>query len=183
VFEELNRRKAVVYTHPGAAPCCLYLVPDVGPTILEYSQDTARTIVSWIESGQAVKFPDIGWIFSHGGGNIWSQRFIGAEIGTSRTRFESPEKPPERLSLLRKYYYDTAASTNFFQMQALKTLVGTSQVVFGDDHPYGQPLTYVQALKDLVNDGTLTVPEVRAILRENVLRFMPQLKAYQSATT
>ena len=183
VFEELNRRKAVVYTHPGAAPCCLYLIPNVGPTTLEYSQDTARTIVSWIQSGQAAKFPDVGWIFSHGGGDIWSQRFINAEIGTSRQRFESPENPPERLSFLRKYYYDTAASANFFQMQALKTLVGISQVVLGDDHPYGQPLTYVKALKELANDGTLTVQEVDAILRDNMLRFMPQLKQYQAKTT
>ena len=103
VFAELNRRKAVVYTHPGAAPCCLYLIPKVGPTTLEYSQDTARTIVSWIESGSAEKFPDLGWIFSHGGGAIWSQRYIGGEIGTSRERFASPEKPPSRLSFLRKY--------------------------------------------------------------------------------
>ena len=182
VFEELNRRKAVVYTHPGAAPCCLYLIPRVGPTTLEYSQDTARTIVSWIESGSAAQFPDIGWIFSHGGGAIWSQRYIGNEIGTSRERFASPEKPPQRLSFLRKYYYDTAASANFFQMQALKTLIGASQIVLGDDHPYGEPLPYVKALKELANDGTLTVEEVEAILRGNMLRFMPQLKAYQAAT-
>jgi predicted TIM-barrel fold metal-dependent hydrolase len=182
VFEELNRRKAVVYTHPGAAPCCLYLIPKVGPTTLEYSQDTARTIVSWIESGSAAKFPDVGWIFSHGGGAIWSQRYIGGEIGTSRERFASPEKPPSRLSLLRKYYYDTAASANFFQMQALKTLIGTSQVVLGDDHPYGDPITYVKALKELATDGTLTVQEVDAILRDNMLRFMPQLKTYQVTT-
>ena len=182
VFEELNRRKAVVYTHPGAAPCCLYLIPKVGPTTLEYSQDTARTIVSWIESGSAAKFPDVGWIFSHGGGAIWSQRYIGGEIGTSRERFASPEKPPSRLSFLRKYDYDTAASANFFQMQALKTLIGTSQVVLGDDHPYGEPITYVKALKELATDGTLTVQEVDAILRDNMLRFMPQLKAYQVTT-
>jgi predicted TIM-barrel fold metal-dependent hydrolase len=180
VFEELNRRKAVVYTHPGAAPCCLYLIPKVGPTTLEYSQDTARTIVSWIQSGQAAKFPDVGWIFSHGGGDIWSQRYINSEFGTSRKAFESPEKPPEKLSFLRKYYYDTAASANFFQMQTLKTIVGTSQVVLGDDHPYGEPITYVKALKELVNDGTLTVDEVNAILRNNMLRFMPQLKQYQT---
>ncbi len=180
VFEELNRRKAVVYTHPGAAPCCMYLIPKVGPTILEYSQDTARTIVSWIQSGQAAAFPDIGLIFSHGGGDIWSQRFINAEIGTSRKSFESPEKPPEKLTLLRKYYYDTAASANFFQMQTLKTLIGSSQIVFGDDHPYGEPLTYVKALKELATDGTFTVDEVNAILRDNVLRFMPQLKQYQT---
>jgi predicted TIM-barrel fold metal-dependent hydrolase len=176
VFEELNRRKAVVYTHPGAAPCCLYLVPKIGPTTLEYSQDTARTIVSWIESGQADKFPDVGWIFSHHGGDIWSNRYINSELGTSRKDFQNPAKPPRRLSLLRKYYYDTAASANWFQMRTVKELVGISQVVLGDDHPYGEPLTFVKALKELANDGTLTVQEVNAILRDNMLRFMPQLK-------
>lgn len=55
--------------------------------------------------------------------------------------------------------------------------------MFGDDHPYGQPLTYVKALKELADDGTLSVQEVNDILRENMLRFMPQLKRYQTATT
>jgi predicted TIM-barrel fold metal-dependent hydrolase len=183
VFEELNRRKAVVYTHPGAAPCCLYLVPKVGPTTLEYSQDTARTIVSWIESGQAERFPDVGWIFSHHGGDIWSNRYIGGEIGTSRKEFANPSKPPRRLSFLRKYYYDTAASGNWFQVRTIKELVGISQLVLGDDNPYGEPLNFVKALKELANDGTLTVQEVDAVLRDNMLRFMPQLKAYQTQTT
>ena len=182
VFEELNRRKTVVYTHPGAAPCCLYLIPRVGPTTLEYSQDTARTIVSWIQSGQAAKLPDIGWIFSHHGGDIWSQRFINSEFGTSRKEFANPAKPPERLSFLRKYYYDTAASDNWFMIQTLKQLVGLSQVVLGDDNPYGQPLDYVRSLKELVNDGSLTVEEANGIMRDNMLRFMPQLKAYQATT-
>jgi predicted TIM-barrel fold metal-dependent hydrolase len=182
VFEELNRRKAVVYTHPGAAPCCLYLIPRVGPTTLEYSQDTARTIVSWIQSGQAAKLPDVGWIFSHHGGDIWSQRFVNGEYGTSRKEFSNPSKPPERLSLLRKYYYDIAASDNWFMIQTLKQVVGLSQVVLGDDNPYGESLDYVKSLKELVNDGSLTVDEVNAILRDNMLRFMPQLKAYQATT-
>ena len=183
VMEELNRRKTVVYTHPGAAPCCLYLIPKVGPTTLEYSQDTARTIVSWIQSGQAAKFPDIGWIFSHGGGDIWSQRYINGEYGTSRTAYASPEKAPEKISFLKKYYYDTAASGNWVMMQNLKQIIGTSQIVLGDDHPYGEPLTYVKQLKELATDGTLTVDEVNAILRDNMLRFMPQLKSYQASTT
>ena len=182
VFEELNRRKAVVYTHPGAAPCCLYLIPKVGPTTLEYSQDTARTIVSWIQSGQAAKFPDVGWIFSHGGGDIWSQRFINNEYGTSRKDFEAGTNKMEKLAFLKKYYYDTAASGNWLMMQNLKSIVGTSQIVLGDDHPYGEPITYVKQLKELANDGTLTVKEVNDILRDNMLRFMPQLKKYQANT-
>ena len=54
--------------------------------------------------------------------------------------------------------------------------------MLGDDNPYGEPLDYVKSLKELVNDGSLTVDEVNAILRDNMLRFMPQLKAYQATT-
>jgi len=61
-------------------------------------------------------------------------------------------------------------------------VVGLSQVVLGDDNPYGEPLDYVKSLKELVNDGSLTVEEVNSILRDNMLRFMPQLKAYQATT-
>jgi len=63
------------------------------------------------------------------------------------------------------------------QIETLKTLVGTSQIVLGDDNPYGEPLTYVKALKEIADGGTLTVKEVNAILRDNMLRFMPQLKS------
>jgi predicted TIM-barrel fold metal-dependent hydrolase len=174
VFEELNRRKVTVYTHPEVAPCCVYIVPRVGPTTLEYSQDTARTIVSWVNSGSADKFPDIQWIFSHGGGSLWSARYINGEIGTSRRDFENRKEQPRLLAHLRRYYYDTAATTNFVQMQTLKTLVGASQVLFGCDHPYGDPLDYVRDLYELQMDGTLTEAEVRGINRENALRIVPK---------
>jgi len=96
---------------------------------------------------------------------------------------EGSGEKQDKLQFLKKYYYDTAASGNWVMMQNLKQIVGTSQVVLGDDHPYGEPLTYVKQLKELANDGTLTVDEVNAILRDNMLRFMPQLKSYQAATT
>ncbi len=180
VFEELNRRGAVVYTHPQAGPCCLNMMTTesgryLGPTTLEYSQDTARTIVSWIESGSAERFPNVQWIFSHGGGAIWSQRFINGEIGTSPQAFAELETYPRRLAFLRKYFYDTTASNNFVYMERLKTLAGISQIVLGTDNPYGQPLTYVESLRELAEAGVLTVEEVEMIGRGNMLRLMPQL--------
>lgn len=55
-------------------------------------------------------------------------------------------------------------------MQTLKQLIGMSQVVLGDDYPYGEPLTYVRALKELANDGTLTVPEINAYSSRHLRR-------------
>ena len=46
VLEELNRRKAVVYTHPTDAQCCQGLIPRVNNQLLEYPTDTTRTIFS-----------------------------------------------------------------------------------------------------------------------------------------
>lgn len=172
VFEELNRRGAIVYTHPGAGPCCLYALPGVGPTTLEYSHDTARTIVSWVNSGSAERFPNVTWIFSHGGGSIWSARYIGGEIGRDPKAFASMTQPPRLLSFLRKFHYDTAATSNFLQMQNLKTLVGTTQVVLGADHPYGEPVNYILDLRELQASGVLTAQDRQNIERENMARLL-----------
>src|SRR5262249_27185518 len=77
VMEELNRRKAVVYTHPFRNDCCRNLVPDVFEPLIELGTDTTRTIASLLFSGSAEQFPDINWIFSHAGGTapFLMQRF------------------------------------------------------------------------------------------------------------
>src|SRR5215475_13878699 len=77
VMEELNRRKAVVYTHPFRNDCCQNLVPDVFEPLIELGTDTTRTIASLLFSGSAEQFPDIKWIFSHAGGTapFLMQRF------------------------------------------------------------------------------------------------------------
>jgi 6-methylsalicylate decarboxylase len=175
VFEELNRRNAIVYTHPQTGPCCNYAIPGVGPTTLEYSHDTARAIVSWIDSGSAQRFPNVQWIFSHGGGSIWSARYIGGDLGTDPKAYAAAaSRPGSRLSYLRKFYYDTAATSNFYQMQNLKTLVGTTQIVLGADHPYGNPLDYVLDLRELQASGVLTAQDVANIDRENMVRLIPK---------
>ena len=64
VMDELNRRKAVVYTHPTGANCCVNLIADVPEPIIEYGTDTSRTIASLLFTGTASRCPDIKFIFS-----------------------------------------------------------------------------------------------------------------------
>jgi predicted TIM-barrel fold metal-dependent hydrolase len=59
ILQELNRRKTILYSHPIDAPCCQNLIPNVGPTVVEYNTDTTRTIVSILTSGAATRTPDI----------------------------------------------------------------------------------------------------------------------------
>src|SRR5208283_2187414 len=68
VFMHTNWGNAIVYTHPKDAACCEGVLPGVGSGTVEYTMDTARTMVSLLYSGTAAKYPNIRWIFSHGGG-------------------------------------------------------------------------------------------------------------------
>jgi predicted TIM-barrel fold metal-dependent hydrolase len=174
VFEELNRRKAVVYTHPTAAPCCRDLVAGVPMTTLEFSTDTARTIISWIASGSAKRFPDIRWIHSHGGGTLVASRFLQGDEGSSNLR-GTPE-PGSRLYYVRQYFYDTNSS-NEATLGALKKMMGASQVVWGHfdiPRPRDASGEGMQGIKRLADTEVFTPAELRAIGSENVLRLFPQ---------
>jgi predicted TIM-barrel fold metal-dependent hydrolase len=176
VLDELNRRRAVVYTHPIDAPCCQDLWTDVNPTTLEFPTDTARTILSLLVTNAATRYADIRFIFSHGGGTIPAvigRLGIGGADTLNGVLSRTPE-PNSRLYHLRRFYYDTAMSTNIVQMQALKTIAGTSQIVFGTDYPFGGDAA--KHLQGLQSCG-LNAEELRGIQRENALKFLPKLNA------
>jgi len=123
VLGELNRRKAIVYTHGAAPGCCGgSFLPNVNETTIEYNTDVSRTIISLIVSGTANRTPDIRYIMSHGGGTITALtgRFVGNEA-TSENLAGTPQVN-SRLYHLRRFYYDTAASTNPVNIQSLKML-------------------------------------------------------------
>jgi 6-methylsalicylate decarboxylase len=171
VFRELNRRKAIVYTHAQVADCCQSLVTGISDTTIEYNTDTARTIISLIDSGRAAETPDIKYIWSHAGGTILALpgRFLGQQA--SRANLAKQADPNSKLGQLRRFYYDTAGSTNPIQMTALKSLVGTSQIMFGTDFPFGRSANIAAGLEE---SGTLNEAEMKAVNRENAVKILPK---------
>jgi 6-methylsalicylate decarboxylase len=171
MWDELNRRQAVVYTHSTAPDCCLLnFQPKVGNTVIEFNADVSRSIVSVIESGTANRTPNVKYIWSHGGGSIFASRYLGA--AASKENLPKPAAQNSKLFHLRRFYYDTAAATDVLHLELLRDAVGMSQVVFGTDFPWGTPANIAAELQK----SGLTPEELRGIDRENALRILPKYK-------
>ena len=135
VMDELNRRKAVVYTHPVRADCCRNLVADVPEPVIELGTDTTRTIASVMFSGTAARCPDIRFIWSHAGGTA---PFLADRLNRwSNARPEFKAKLPDgAIGAMQKFYYDTAAAAHPHALSSLMQLVKVSQVLLGTDFPF-----------------------------------------------
>lgn len=173
IWEELNRRKAIIYVHPLQPDCCRNLIPGLPNSSLEYATDTTRTIASMLFSGAANKFPDIRWIWSHSGGTmpfLWS-RFTRQVVDMKEKAKEV--LPNGVLKEVQKFYYDTAQGHHEGAMQALRQLIPTSQIMYGSDFPYRPGAE----TRDGLAERQFTQAERIAIDRGNALRLMPQLAA------
>jgi predicted TIM-barrel fold metal-dependent hydrolase len=173
VFEELNRRKAVVYTHPGVPDCCANLVKGVPVSTLEYAHDTTRTIVSLVfgEAQTALKCPDVQFIWSHSGGTLpfLTSRFVElANRPRDKERF--PNGP---LPIFRKFFYEVAQGNTPGQLAALMQMVPVSQVMLGSDYPFRQGIEAVEG----ITNYKFSAADLKAIESENAIRVMPRLRA------
>ncbi|MDQ2762212.1 MAG: amidohydrolase, partial [Pseudomonadota bacterium] len=108
VFDELNRRKAVVYTHPTGPNCCVNLVQGVPASAVEYGADTTRTIINLIFSGASTRYADIDFIFSHGGGVLTAvaERLQIQMVNTPP--YAGKVTPAQVEHELNRFFYDTA---------------------------------------------------------------------------
>jgi len=172
ILDELNRRKAIVYTHPIDAPCCSGVLPGVNPTTIEYNTDTSRTIFSLISSDAATRYSDIKFIFSHAGGTMTSliERFGVGAPDTINDALAATPAPNSRLYHLKRFYYDTAQSVNVVQMRGLKTIAGAGQIVFGTDYPFQNA---ARTLKGLDQCG-FSANELQGIHRGTAAKLLPK---------
>lgn len=171
VFEELNRRKALVVFHPYAPNCCRTVVPGVAESIIEYPYDTGRAVLSLLLSGTLARYRDIRWVLPHGGGTI---PFLAGRIVTfAKNARNIDEIAPNGIDYeFKRLYYDTANAAYAPTMDALMAYVPTSQILFGTDFPY---LSGAQNVAGLVG---LKLPPATfaAIARGNVGTLIPRLR-------
>jgi predicted TIM-barrel fold metal-dependent hydrolase len=170
LMDELNRRKAVVYTHPVRPDCCRDLVADVATPVVELPADTTRAVLSVVFSGTAVRCPDIRFIWSHAGGTVPFLINRIARYAAGRKDLAA-RYPKGVMHELQKFYYDTASASYPSTLAPLLQLVSSSQVLFGTDFPFGTSAATAKGLADFgLGEGDL-----RAIGRDNAAKLFPRL--------
>ena len=170
LFEELNRRNAVVFTHPTTNACCANLLPDISSAEIEYGTDTTRAIVRMVYSGSAQRFPNMKMIFSHGGGTMPS--LIGRFVDRV-SRGSSARDQHDFRAEVSKFYYDTAQTFNPVPMTALKQIVPMTQILFGTDYPYRSSS---ENTKGLLAGKAFDATELGMVKRGNAMRLLPRLR-------
>ena len=147
LWEELSRRRAVVFVHPTTACCTEGLREFALSLALDFLAETTNAIGRLIYSGTLERYPDIRWIFSHLGGTVpfVHHRFDNyagqfPEIGRNITR-----RPSEQL---RDLFFDTV-STHPAAMRCAFETFDISKFTFGTDYPHvpGGLRIFVDALE------------------------------------
>lgn len=168
IFDELNRRQAVVFVHPSLPNIGSDFDPPLSNVPLEMPFDTARTLLGMILAGTFTRYPDISFVFNHGGGALplMHQRM---DLSFQNDPALRERFPDGLMAQLRNVYFDTINVLNPANFAMLRQLIAIDKLVFGTDFP-GHPSE--------ANTGPLAAlspAEARAIARDNALRLFPNL--------
>lgn len=167
LYQELNRRKAIVYVHPNNPECCTPKITGLSPAVIEFGADTTRTISSMIINRTSRRFPNIRFIFSHGGGvtPYLAQRY--------RTWAEDPAGaalfPDGVAAEFARFYYDVAQTYDRAPLLALKNFVPATQIVYGTDFPYR---TGAQTNSGLELSRVFSAADLRLIYADNAAKLL-----------
>jgi predicted TIM-barrel fold metal-dependent hydrolase len=189
VFDELNRRKAVVFVHPTVPS---YYTTDfrlesgsergvsgINETALENQFDTARAIVSLIINGTLVRCPAIRFIFAHGGGALPSlherlDHLIGEDRPSrSDGSYHSRYVPNGFDNEMKKLYFDVVRVANPANFALLMKLMPPQHLLFGTDYPPVPISETASRLPSLQLDSTVLL----GLERDNALTLFPRFKA------
>ena len=171
LFDELNRRGAVVFVHPDALPDGGSELPGIPDFLADFLFDTTRAALNLIVSGTLDRYPNVSIILSHAGG------FLPYLLGRAESASRQGEllEPGVVAAAVRRFHYDTAMPASPYAMPSLLAAAGPERVLFGTDWP-ARPAEEVGVItRDHAADPALAGTARQAVDRGNALRLFPRL--------
>jgi 6-methylsalicylate decarboxylase len=178
IYAELNERHAVMFVHPTPPPGSGTVSPGRPPLgVIEYISDSARTVSDLVFSGTLTRYPDIQWIFTHGGGAL---PLLADRMDLSRFLFQSDLSGPRVQDQIRRLWFDMAGSPFPNQIPALVKAFGDEQLLFGSDHCWA-PVDFV--VRHVASMDGAEQPEGetwRTLTTRNAARLLPRMSAAEA---
>ena len=172
IFQELNRRKALVFIHPTSPACWQQCAMGYPRPMLEFPFDTARAVSNLIFTGTLERYPDIPIIVPHNGGTV---PILAGRITAVGHRLRlGGGGTKDAITYLRRLYYDTAIQSNH-TLSSLVQLVDASHIVYGSDWPWYPETGVAETDKELEASSFLSDEDRTAIHRTNALGLLPRL--------
>jgi predicted TIM-barrel fold metal-dependent hydrolase len=165
IWEELNRRKAVVFSHPQT-PIGDHSERD---RILEMPFDTARAVFDLVLASHFKKYPDIRWIFAHGGGGL---PFLWQRIQDSESKRSDVVRGGLQATL-KDVHFDVVGAANKIDFQLISQLWGMNRLTFGTDWSFVE----AKVTADNVDKLNLSAADAYAVNRGNAEKLFPRFKA------
>lgn len=147
LWEELDRRAAVVFVHPTSPRHAEELSLGRPRPMQEFLFDTARAAGDLVFRGVLTRHPRIRWILTHGGGVL---PLLADRLDLFRPMVGDPDAPGvvEQLSRL---WYDLAGTPFPRQVPALRAAFGTERILYGSDYcwtPVDPVLAQIRSLDE-----------------------------------
>jgi len=157
IWEELNKRKAVVFIHP-THPVDTNLVNRLLPQpVLDYPHESTKTAFDLILSGTKRAFPDCKIILSHAGGTLPFLLPRAAQlISRLSDNFGHRMTAEQIVEDAKSFYVDLALSSSPEILDTLLKNFPIERILFGSDTPYA-PDGAVLAFNQLLDEYPLSV--------------------------
>ena len=174
IFEELQRRAAVVFVHPTASPDPIAHTLDLPDSLLDYPVDTSRAIAKLHYSNTFARTPDVRYVFSHAGGTI---PFVASRFSIVDDMDVIPgaQERGAFADALPRLYWDTASAFSDPVLHMLRSVTGLGTVVFGTDYPYPRDAISIAGLRQLRHTSELGDGERRGVLGDTAAGLIPRL--------
>jgi len=174
VFQELERRKAVVFVHPNPSPDAAAHSLGLPDNLLDFPTDTNRAVAQMHYTNRFARTPNVKYIFSHAGGSIpyLAARFaIIDEMGF----IPGGDQRGSAAGMFRRMYWDTALAASDPVLRMLRDVAGVDRILYGTDFPYLRRDLAVKSKQQILQSSALNDSERRAILCGNASSLFPRL--------
>lgn len=172
IWEELNRRKAVVFVHPINNVSAVYFDQRLPMPAFDWPHETGRTAIDMILNRRLQQFPDVKIILSHGGGTLIA--LIQRATMIALPEFGETMSAEDMINQAKQFYFDTAlvGSKEVFPM--ILEFAKPGHLLFGSDYPHA-PEQLSKGFTKFVDEFSMDEEKKREIYYKAALELFPRL--------